>query len=119
MTIAYYNGGVRVVDISGLTGISLGETQLSGEGMREIGYYRTDNADTWAAKTPSIDRRTGDFYLYGNDMNRGLDVYKFDGEGGKSRNAGRWMTPAETQSMALARPKVDGGPETAVICLLK
>jgi hypothetical protein len=29
------------------------------------------------------------------------------------------MTPAETQSMALARPKVDGGPETAVICLLK
>ncbi len=119
MTIAYYNGGVRVVDISGLTGISLGETQLSGEGMREIGYYRTDNADTWAAKTPSIDRRTGDFYLYGNDMNRGLDVYKFDGEGGKSRNAGRWMTPAETQSMALARPKVDGGPETSVICLLK
>jgi hypothetical protein len=42
MTIAYYNGGVRVVDNSGLVGISLGGAQLAGQGMREIGFYRFD-----------------------------------------------------------------------------
>jgi hypothetical protein len=119
MTIAYYNGGVRVVDISGLTGISLGETQVQGQGMKEIGFYRTDNADSWSAKTPSIDRRTGDFYLYGNDINRGLDVYRYDAGGGKSKKQGRWMSPAEAEAAALARPKTDAGPETAVICLLQ
>src|SRR5918996_831114 len=40
MTIAYYNGGVRVVDISGLAGISLGGAQIAGQGMREVGFYR-------------------------------------------------------------------------------
>jgi hypothetical protein len=118
MTIAYYNGGVRVVDISGLTGISLGETQLQGDGMKEIGFYRTDNADSWSAKTPSIDRKTGDFYLYGNDINRGLDIYRFDSGREKSKNQGRWMSPAEAEAMALARPRTDAGPETSVICLL-
>ena len=44
MTIAYYNGGVRVVDLSGLAGISLGGTQLVGAGMKEIGFYRVDGA---------------------------------------------------------------------------
>ena len=83
MTIAYYNGGVHVVDISGLMGISLGNsTTVAGPGMREIGYYRTTNADgrgfadTWSFKTPKVSR-TGDFYLYGNDIARGLDVYRF------------------------------------------
>ena len=32
MTIAYYNGGVRVVDLSGLEGISLGGVQFAGAG---------------------------------------------------------------------------------------
>jgi hypothetical protein len=119
MTIAYYNGGVRVVDISGLEGISLGETALSGRGMKELGYYRTSNADTWSAKTPGINRKTGDFYLYGNDINRGLDVYRFDAGSRKvSKRRGRWLTPAGVESMALARPPARGGAGTSVICLL-
>ena len=51
--------------------------------MKEIGYYRMANADSWSAKTPQINRKTGDFYLFGNDMKRGLDIYHFDGEGTK------------------------------------
>ena len=52
MTIAYYNGGVHVVDLSGLTGISLGDsTQVGGPGMREIGYYRTENGDGTGMRT--------------------------------------------------------------------
>ena len=79
LTIAYYNGGVRVVDLSDLTGIALGTTSITGEGMKELGFYRADGADSWSAKTPSIDRKTGDFYLYGNDIDRGLDIYQYDG----------------------------------------
>jgi hypothetical protein len=120
MTIAYYNGGVRVVDISGLMGITLGDTAVSGAGMKELGYYRTENANSWSAKTPAIDRRTGSFYLYGNDIRRGLDIYRFDGTSAEtSKKAGRWLTPLQTESMALARPKLPGGPETAVICLVQ
>ena len=101
MTAAFYNGGVRVVDLSGLSGISLGSSQLVGEGMKEIGHYRFPNADSWSAKTPQIDRRTGDFYLFGNDMSRGLDIYHFDGERQRSRRGGRWMS-AEESRVALA-----------------
>ena len=93
MTIAYYNGGVHVVDISGLMGVSLGDsTMVAAPGMREIGYYRVENgdgagfADSWSFKTPRVSR-TGDFYLYGNDIARGLDVYRFSGSREPRRRA--------------------------------
>jgi hypothetical protein len=96
MTIAFYNGGVRVVDISGLVGVAIGETQIS-EGMKQIGYYQFPNSDTWAAKTPEIDPATGDFYLYGNDVARGMDVYHFDGGKEQAKNKGRFMSPTEAK----------------------
>ncbi len=123
MTIAYYNGGVHVVDISGLMGIGLGSTQVDDAGMREIGSYRTDGsdgagaADTWSAKTPRIDAN-GDFYLYGNDIARGLDVYKFTASAAPSARLGRWMTPAQAATFLSARPKVGLSRDTAFFCLL-
>ena len=124
MTIAYYNGGVHVVDISGLMGISLGDsTSVGGPGMREIGYYRTENgdgagfADSWSAKTPTISR-TRDFYLYGNDISRGLDIYKFSNARARSQRGGRWMSPQEAQALNATRPKVALGADTAFFCLL-
>ena len=95
MTIAYYNGGVHVVDLSGLTGVSIGGAQVTGAGMKGIGYYQIEGMDSWAAKTPRIDPHTGDFHLYGNDIARGLDVYRFDGAAPESRQAGQWLTPSE------------------------
>ena len=59
MTIAYYNGGVRVVDLSGLAGIALGGARSPAQGMSELGFYRFANANSWSAKTPSIDPATG------------------------------------------------------------
>ena len=117
MTAAFYNGGVRVVDLSGLSGISLGSSQLVGEGMKEIGYYRTANADSWSAKTPQINRKTGDFYLFGNDMTRGLDIYRFDGGGTRSKSRGKWMG-AEESRVALAGRATPGVAGTTYICLL-
>jgi hypothetical protein len=116
MTLAWYNGGVRVIDLSGLTGISLGGTQLTGAGMKEVGFYQIQGMDSWSAKTPRIDPRTGDFYLYGNDTVRGLDVYRFSGAGEPSARQGRWMTPAQALDAAQARPRVS--PEATLFCLL-
>jgi hypothetical protein len=116
MTIAYYNGGVRVVDLSGLAGVSLGGAQIAGQGMRELGFYRFANANSWSAKTPSIDPQSGDFYLYGNDIARGLDVYRFDGQAPTSASDGAWLTPA--QALAKAPPKVELTPRSAFFCLL-
>jgi hypothetical protein len=89
LTIAWYTAGVRVVDISNLIGATIGGT---GQGMVEIGHYRTPNADTWSAKTPFIDSRSGDFWLYGDDIGRGLDIYHFDADGKQnfSQNPGTW-----------------------------
>ena len=93
MTIAYYNGGVRVVDFSDLAGISLGANNPAG-GMKQVGFYRTENADTWSAKTTPV-KRGKPFYLYGNDINRGLDIYRFDWEAQESASKGQWLTPAQ------------------------
>ena len=117
MTAAFYNGGVRVVDLSGLTGISVGGTQVVGEGMKEIGYYRMPDADTWSAKTPQIDRKTGDFYLFGNDIKRGLDIYHYSGAGKKPKSRGKWMNAQEAQ-VALAGRATPGVSGTTYICLL-
>ena len=112
MTIAYYNGGVHVVDISGLMGISLGGSSIAGgPGMREIGSYRTTNADgrgfadTWSFKAPTVSR-TGDFYAYGNDIARGLDVYRFSNTASASTSPGKWMTPKQAATFLSARPRV-------------
>jgi hypothetical protein len=98
MTIAFYNGGVRVVDLGGLEGITLGDTSVTGEGLKEIAFFRTSNANSWAAKTPFIEK-DGDFFLYGNDRNRGLDIYRFEAEGEQSKRKGRWMNAEEAKSL--------------------
>jgi hypothetical protein len=117
MTAAFYNGGVRVVDLSGLEGISLGGSQLAGEGMKEIGHYRMPDGNTWAAKTPSINAKSGDFYLFGNDINRGLDVYHFDAEGPRPASRGQWMSPEEAEA-ALAGRQAASTSDTTYLCLL-
>ncbi len=102
MTIAYYQGGVHVVDLSGLVGVALGK---NGVGMKQLGFYYFEDAaagarasDTWAVKAP-VTSRTGSFYLYGNDQNRGFDVYRFDTGVAPTTEMGRWMTPEQALKM--------------------
>jgi hypothetical protein len=83
LTIAWYGQGVRVLDISGLataTGSAGTVAVGDGVGMREVGHYVFPDSDTWSFKTNRI-AADGSFYGYGNDLTRGLDVYRFDGAG--------------------------------------
>ena len=99
MTIAWYTQGVRVVDISGLAELEGGspasEAFGEGLGMKEVGSYVFDDADTWAFKTNKIEA-DGSFYGYGNDMARGLDVYRFDGA---AAELGRTVPVLEPEDM--------------------
>jgi hypothetical protein len=104
MTIAWYNSGARVLDLSGLMGVTIGGTQVSGEGVKEIGSARFADSDTWSAKTPRIHPRTGDFYLYSNDVSRGLDIWRFEGAGKKPAKGGKWMSGAEAQTYFAQNP---------------
>ena len=117
MTIAYYNGGVRVVDISGLTGISLAGQQLVGAGMKEVGSYRIQGGEAWSAKTPEIEP-DGSFYLYGNDIERGLDVYRYTASATPSAKAGTWLSPAKAAAVLGARPRVAVTRANALVCML-
>ena len=104
LTVAYYNGGVRVVDLSGLA---------TGEGLRQIGVYQTENADSWSAKTPRIERN-GSFWLYGNDMARGLDIYRFDATQPESESGGTWLGAQAALSLPAA-PRTG----TNYVCLIQ
>jgi hypothetical protein len=118
MTIAFYNGGVRVVDLSGLVGVALGET---GIGMREVASFRFADANTWAVKAPSVDR-DGVFHIYGNDQRRGFDAYEVDLTGGaeNATTADRdaWLTPAELEAEVGTLPAVELDDLDPFRCLL-
>ncbi len=108
MTISYYNGGVRVVDLGGLVGIGLGENAVvtsplgSGDPMTQIGFRRFADSNSWAAKAPRIEvDANGDalpFTVFSNG-GRGLDVLAFDTaiEDAQAQAMGRWLTPAEAE----------------------
>ena len=103
MTIGWYSAGVRVVDVSGLVGVSAGALPNVGDvgaGMREIGYYVTPDAHTWSAKTNRIEK-DGSFYLFGNDVNRGLDVYRFDAKQRRPGAIGTWLNPDQALTRRL------------------
>jgi hypothetical protein len=120
MTIAWYNAGVRVVDISGLIGVSAGAVETLGNvgaGMKEIGYHYFSDSDTWSAKTNKIEA-DGSFYLYGNDLARGLDIYRFNAGAAPSANPGTWLTPGQALAQARAAGVADD-VQTGPYCLYR
>jgi hypothetical protein len=113
MTIAYYNGGVRVVDLSGLVGVALGE---SGIGMKQLGWFRFPDGDVWSVKAPSVSR--DGFYMYANDHRRGFDVYKWAPAAARagSVSSGRWLNAA--QALRASR-QLGGAAQLGGVCILR
>jgi hypothetical protein len=97
MTIGWYNAGTRIVDISGLVGASVGVTPATGNlpmGMREVAYRWFDNSETWAAKIHRFEA-DGSAYVFANDLERGLDVFKYEPDAPPSADGGEWLTAGE------------------------
>jgi hypothetical protein len=98
MTIAWYTAGVRVLDISGLaevTGNAGTVARGNGVGMREVGSFEFPDSDVWSFKTNRI-AADGSFFGYGNDLGRGLDVYRFTG----GLPGGRTVPPLAPEDLA-------------------
>ena len=130
MTIAFYNGGVYVVDLSELAGVGLGPNAPAG-GMKSLGFYRVKGGEAWSAKSPEI-KRGKSFYVYGNDIKRGLDVYRFEwdekekkpkkdkpGKGPRrtAASGGVWLSPAQALTRA-KRLGVQTGAKAELYCLV-
>ena len=106
MTIAYYNGGVRVVDLGGLAGVGLGaqgvgDPVTGAEPMTQLTFRRFADSNAWAAKSPRItvgqDGDLEDFHVFSNG-GRGLDVLRFAAEA-EAAAQGRWLGPAEAEAL--------------------
>jgi hypothetical protein len=110
LVAAFYNGGVRVVDISSVVGVALGG---QGVGMREVAHARFPDSLTWSAKTPRIEE-DGSFHLFGNDLNRGLDVYRFDPGAAPSDGLSAFLAPGDVPVPATRSTAAD--PQ--LVCLL-
>jgi len=115
MTIAFYNGGVRVVDLSALVGVALGG---DGVGMKELGSFVFPDSNAWAVKAPTASR--GGFFLFADDHSRGFDVYEYKPSAAGARRAAassRWLTPAQAKA-EFARTVRSGAIRVAGLCLL-
>ena len=97
MTIGWYNAGVRVVDISGLAGVSVGVDPTLGNtpmGMREVAYRYFDNSEAWNAKIHTFEE-DGSAFVFANDITRGLDVFRYEATEAPSTEAGTWLNATE------------------------
>jgi hypothetical protein len=112
ISIAWYNAGVRVLDYSGLAelgpqGLSIGISPTLGgsltPGITEIGHFRFPDSSLWSAKVPEVED-DGSFYIYGGDIDRALDVFRFDAAAPRQADGGDWVDP----QAALARAPITG-----------
>jgi hypothetical protein len=113
-TVAWYALGTRVLDLTGLVGVSAGLDEGAGSqgiGIREIAYAHFDDGDVWATKTNRIE--DGSFYVYAADTARMLDVFHVDLDADTAAAAGTWLTAEESLTDL---PAADG--TTSVTCLL-
>ncbi|MDQ3962829.1 MAG: lactonase family protein [Actinomycetota bacterium] len=69
---SWHTAGVRVVDISSLTGVGVGD---QGTGPREVAWYLPDGSDAFSAKFDPSGR-----FVFVNDLQRGFSVYELTAE---------------------------------------
>jgi hypothetical protein len=113
MTLGWYNAGVRILDLSALVGVAAGK---QGMGIKELGFFRFADSDTWAAKAVRADR--DGFYLFGNDKRRGFDVYEYTPGAAAATAPGRWLTPVEALAQQTRFTRAGGRVSLWGMCLL-
>jgi hypothetical protein len=68
LAVSWYSAGVRYLDISSITGPTVGAT-IPG-GVKEIGWFIGENSLSWSSKFHKGP------YIFANDKNRGFDVLR-------------------------------------------
>ena len=118
MTIAYYNGGVHVVDLAGLDRHLARRPAGRRRGHEGDRLYRIQDVDTWSAKTPRDRPHDGVVPPVRNDIARGLDVYSSTARPPTSAKKGTWMGAAQAAKYFAGLPKVSVTKRNALVCLL-
>jgi hypothetical protein len=90
LTTAWYGRGTRVVDFSDPVH------------PKQLGWFVPTGADTWSAKPHNG-------YIYSGDINRGLDVFRYTGEGGDGWPATAGPAEAQRARQQGAAPQGGGG----------
>ncbi|HVE63804.1 MAG TPA: hypothetical protein VNB94_08395 [Mycobacteriales bacterium] len=88
---AGYAAGVRIVSTKSLVG-----------SPTELAYFTANDANTWSAKTYKNPK-----YLFANDLNRGLDVFRYDATAG----AVDTRTPAQKRALTFRNASAPGVAE--------
>ncbi|HWC14852.1 MAG TPA: hypothetical protein VG929_09680 [Actinomycetota bacterium] len=75
MAASWHEGGVRYLDISSPTGITVGAQQTAGQGIQQLGYYVSKGGYAFSAKLHKGP------YVYVVDTNIGFQVFKVASSG--------------------------------------
>jgi hypothetical protein len=92
LVMAWYSQGVQVLDLTGLTGVSIGATGTdSGVGIKRLANWTASGVDAWSAK---MDDRG---YIYTGDTARGMDILRFDRKKAAAAGVdpGVWLNPQQ------------------------
>jgi hypothetical protein len=69
ISISWYTAGTHWLDITSSMGTTVGPNSSPG-GVVQLGWFQPTGGNTWSSKTYKGP------YIYSNDLNRGLDIYK-------------------------------------------
>jgi hypothetical protein len=120
LVMAWYNGGVRILDYSGLAGlgpagvsVGVGGSTLT-PGIQEIAHSRFQNSQLWSAKVLEV-ADDGSFFIFGGDMTRTLDIWRFNPDGEVATDGGTWLDAERAAGLQPTTPAAGG---YAPFCLL-
>lgn len=109
ISMGWYSQGLQVLDISNLSGVSLGVQGTSTPmGIQRIGGWKVRFGDAWSAK---LDDRG---FAYTGDTARGMDILRYTPPTAAERaqiDPGTWLTPAQALARA-TRDKAQQGATT-------
>jgi hypothetical protein len=123
LVIGWFGAGVRVLDLSGLADVpvaaSAGVTgQSVGVGVREVGFFRFPDSDTWSAKVMRWEE-DGSAHVFAVDQTRGFDVYRYDATAPAAVDGGRWLTPLQAEQQLTDLVSAGFVPDRALVCDLR
>jgi hypothetical protein len=73
LSISWYTAGTHLLDITSSVGTTVGANGPP-TAVKELGWFQPVGVDTWSSKMYKGP------YVFSNDLNRGLDVYKVPAE---------------------------------------